>query len=102
MHLRPVCACTCLEEPERTGRASFSREGPNEELKAKSESEADYKATLELLRPSLSMFYFASDKLRAYKLTLPYFQFLIIVSFGLVDFTVSCNRVRIHDLEIIV
>ena len=62
----------------------------------------DYKATLELSRPSLSMFYFASGKLRAYMFTLPCFEFLIIVSFGLVDFSVSCNRVRVHDLEIIV
>ena len=47
-HLHLVCACASVVEPERIRRASFSREGPNEELQAKIESEADYKATLEL------------------------------------------------------
>ena len=50
MHLHPICACASVVELERIKRASFSREGPNKELQAKTESEADYKATLELLQ----------------------------------------------------
>ena len=48
MHLRLVCVCASVVEPERTRRALFSREGPNKELQTKTESEVDYKATLEL------------------------------------------------------
>ena len=46
--MRPICTCASVVKPERTRRVSLSQEGPNEELQAKTESEADYKATLEL------------------------------------------------------